>query len=214
MSRPRLHGEQKPQVRHVRSERAVGGVVDPVWDGPPSDQAVGGLEADQPAQGRGDPDRAPSVGRGGYGGEADGQCRARAPARSAGRPLESPWVAGRTEDEVRRITLGRELGKIGLADHDRPGGPEPGRGESVPGGWRIVGKQYGAPGGAHASDVLKIFHQDRDARERAEIVACGNPLVEHQCLSECEIGPEGDDSVQLGVETRDALQRPLDELMG
>jgi hypothetical protein len=38
--------------------------------------------------------------------------------------------------------------------------------------------------------------------------------VELLRLAECIIGPKRDDSVQLAVETRDALERPLDELMG
>jgi hypothetical protein len=38
--------------------------------------------------------------------------------------------------------------------------------------------------------------------------------VEFLRLAECEIGPKRDDSIQLTVETRDALERPLDELMG
>jgi hypothetical protein len=38
--------------------------------------------------------------------------------------------------------------------------------------------------------------------------------VELLRLAECEIGPERDDSIQLAVETRDALERSLDELMG
>src|SRR6266487_5792894 len=93
----------------------------------------------------------------------------RSPARPARRPLQAPRVAGGAEDEVRAVALGRELGQVGLADHDRPGGPEPGRGQPVPGGRRSVGEQRGTPGGAQAGDVLEVFHQDREDRKSTRL---------------------------------------------
>ena len=46
------------------------------------------------------------------------------------------------------------------------------------------------------------------------MVARGNSCIERPRLVEREICPDGDDSIQPAVETRDALKRPLDELMG
>src|SRR5947208_13782734 len=76
-SSPGLHGEQESQVRYRRRERVIGGIVDPVRDGSPGDYAVGGFDAYQPAEGRRNPDGASAVGRGGEGGEAGSQRRAR-----------------------------------------------------------------------------------------------------------------------------------------
>jgi hypothetical protein len=75
-------------------------------------------------------------------------------------------------------------------------------------------EQRGAPGGAQAGHVFEVFHQDRDARERAGVLPRGDPLIERPRLAEREFGPERDDGVELAVEPRDALQRPLDELPG
>src|SRR5262249_55063040 len=61
--------------------------------------------------------------------------------------------------------------------------------------------------------VFEVLHQERDARERARVLPRGDPLVERPRLADRELGPEGDDGVQLAVEPRDALQRPLDQLL-
>ena len=86
-------------------------------------------------------------------------------------------------------------------------------GEPIPRGEGSAREQGGSPGGAHAGDILKILHQDRDARERAGIAARGNLSVKLLGLLECEITPKGDNGVQRAIETRDALKRPFDELM-
>src|SRR5262249_50939021 len=67
-SGPGLHGEQGSQVRNRRREDAVGGVIDPVGNRRPGDQAVSRFHACQPAEGRGDPNGPPAVRRGGDGG--------------------------------------------------------------------------------------------------------------------------------------------------
>ena len=96
------------------------------------DEAVAGLEADDPAAGGGDPDRAARVGSERCVREPGGECGGRAAAGAAGRPSGRDRVGNRAEVRVLGGDAVGELVQVRLADvhvagaleaHDRLGAP-------------------------------------------------------------------------------------------
>ena len=76
-------------------------------------------------------------------------------------------IAGRAVDGVAGVGAGREFGRVGLADHDGAGGPQP-RHAGLVGLGDVVGEEGAAVGGAQARRVLRVLDGDRQAVQRAE----------------------------------------------
>ena len=132
--RPRLDLQKETSVGDRLRERSERGQVDPLGDRFTPDHAVGRLQTDQPTAPRRDTDRSAPVGRGGDRRHAGRHRRGRAPRRAAGRGLEVPRVPRRPVQEVVGEPSERELGLVRLAHHDRAGGLEASRDQSVGGG--------------------------------------------------------------------------------
>jgi hypothetical protein len=116
--------EQRGRVLDRSSERP--GRREPLERGErrPGHTAARRLQPEHPAARRGDPDRPAAVRPVRDRQQAGRKRRGRAAARASGGPGEVVGVAGRPEDVVVGLRAVAELGHVGLADHDRSGGPE------------------------------------------------------------------------------------------
>ncbi len=136
---------ERPRQRHHPLER---------------DRAERPLAADDAAVGGGPQDRADRLRADGAGDHPRRDGRRRPGRRPARRVPERPRVA-----RGGRVAVG-ELGGVGLAEDDRPGGAEPGHERRVARRERVREGRRAGPGG-HAGDIDDVLDPDRHAMERS-----------------------------------------------
>ena len=165
------HREHQRGVSNGPGHRAVDAkrVVDP-RRGVGRDAAGADPEADDVAVGGRVAERAAVIAALGQGAHAGRQGDGRSAARPAGVEVQVPGVQGLPEDRVAGVAAGRELGRVGLADDDPAGLLQPGHEECVD-VWHVVLVQLRAVGGAQAGRLGHVLEADRQAVERAELVA-------------------------------------------
>ena len=176
--------------------------------GPDRDRAQRRLEPDHAAEGRRDADRAAGVGAGRDGHRAGGDGRAR-PGAGAARSSSGrvPRVAGHAGARGAAGALPAELGRGGLADHDRarrrPAAPTIGE-DVAAGSPELVSEPFpvGSP-----REVEVVLHRDRDAVQRAAQPARRGPAASRTAASRsARLGQQGgvgvDDRLGRGGEVR------------
>ena len=205
-SRPGRVGQgQRRQVRglgphhHIERQRDVAGTARhrpprrqqrPVgWVGPTARHPPHRrLEPGQTRDGGGDADRPAAVGAGGERHEAGGEGCGRAAGRAARRPVERPRVGGGPERLVDGVGLPAELGRVGLAHHHAPGGPQPLDQRRVDGGGSVAGEGGGAAAGREPDRILEVLHRQRHTGEGADVLARGDALVDGRGLGKGRVG--------------------------
>ena len=167
------------------------------------------LEPEQRAVGGRVADRAGAVGCRRGGGEARGDGGAAAAGRSARGPGGVPRVAGHAPGGRLGEHRERELGEIGLADHDGARGAQP------PDQLRVVrGRLVHAPGpvsGQLPRHVVVVLHRDRDPEQR-RVVPGGPAPLRLLRLSARPLREHHPKGVQARFQAFDSLQVQLDEL--
>jgi len=164
----------------------------------------GGLEAEQPAAGGGEADRAAEAVGVGHGDQAGGDRRGRPAAGAAGGPGEVPGVAGRPEQRGLAGGEQAELGRVGLSEQDQPGAPQPHdqflvvAGDQVAEEGRALGEPH--PGPLHR----QVLEQERHPGEGAAADLPGG--VQGQVEGWRHHRVEG------RVQPLDAVDRRLDQL--
>jgi hypothetical protein len=118
-----------------------------------------------------------------------------------------PRVARWTEQQVGRVPLRRELGKVGLADHDRAGGAEARDDHRVVPRLRRRREDLRSERRPHPGDIGHVLHQERQPREHTGLGAAGDRGVEPSRVVERLVGAEGNDRPQVGVQCFDPAQR-------
>ncbi len=199
-----------------------GGVDDAAGQWPEAGEAVEGLglgqgrdpsplrlQPDKPGPGGGDPDRARPVGpdRGGY--QAGGDGRGGTTARAAGSVGHAPWVPGRAEGGPLGERPLADLGRVGLADHDRPRLAQAPHDLGVALGGR-AGPTTAEPGRV-SGEVDVFLDRDRDAKERRPL-ALGDPAVRGLRLLQRLLGADHPERIQVALGGFGPSQRVLDQL--
>ena len=208
------YAEHQGGVGDVVGKRA--GLVQRTGEGDQAvsaDPAIGGLEADDPAERGGLADRAAGVGPEGDGREVGGDGGGRTARRAAGNPLEVPGVAGRSVVAVLGGRAHRELVHVRFADQDRVGLAKFADDRGVVRRAEVF--QHPRPAGRRlplgAEDILD---RDRDPGERAEPVAPGASGVDRAGVVEHPIGIAVQESVDLTVEAVDPVEVGADGFLG
>ena len=173
--------------------------------------AVGGLEADCTAEGRGHADRAGSVGADVEGPASGAGQGSGAGGRAARRPPVHPGVVRRAGQ--RAVADGRPplLGERRRAHDDRAGSAHAGHQRSVlarGGGVREPGPTSGRQAG-HGLDVLD---RHRDAVQGAELVAAHDGVGRQPRLLPGSVRVEVDERVEVGLPLLDAREERLGDL--
>ena len=174
------------------------------------DGAVGGLEAHEAAERRGNADRSAAVRPEAEGAHARGNRRCGAAAGTAG---GAERVEGIRRVGTQQVVGGGRLAEfrhVGLADEDRPGTAQPANGARVV-RHHVVGVRQRTERGDVTLDVKGVLDRDRDAGERAgSAVAirrlCGDRLTAGQ------LRRGKDDRIQQRVDLCDALLRLFADL--
>ena len=210
----RSHVEVPRRVGHVGGERAhhrglrQRGAF--VWN-----SAVARLDPDQPAERRRDARRAAAVTRGAERDEARSHRRGRAAAGTARRALEVPRVSGRSPCLGVRERGAPELGRRRLADGNRAGSAQAPDVDGVGlDRWTTLEEQR-ALRRRHARAVLEILHAERDAGQRARVVAPRNRGIDGFGGAVGEVGIEMDEGVErlvVSIDGSQALVEHLDRL--
>ena len=208
------HVEHGGGVAHGARQRAGVGHVLPAGEaGRLRHPPVGGLEADEAAEGRRDPHRAAPVGA-----EADRSQPGRhrgggAAAGAARRPLEVPRIARGAEHRVVGQRLVAELREVRLAEDDGAGHAQAGDGDVV-----LLGQQLGeearSAGGGEAARVERVLDRHRHAVQRTDRLPLhhGDLGLAGRCPGHA--GADEAERVQPRVQRLDAGQQRLGELDG
>ena len=124
--------------------------------------------------------------------------------RAADAPAEVPRIVRRAEQLVVRLRFGVAPPRhVGLAHDDRARGPQRRDRRCVL--RRDVIAQFHSPArAAHPGDRDRVLDRHRDARQRTDVVAPGEPLVDGRGVSCGAIEIERDDGVDCGVQPFDA----------
>ena len=203
-----LSSEQGGDVADRSSHRPVGGdAANPTLGrGPVGDTTVAGAETEDVVPGRRVPQRAAVVAAIGDGEKSMGQGGRRTTAGATGRMVGGVCVGGRSEDRVERVRAEAELGHVGFADHDAPGGPHPLGEQTVVLGAEL-GEQGRARGRRESGRVVEILDRLGDAVHPAARQVGGEFGVAFVGLLEQRVvGGEVDDRVGGGVESVDAVE--------
>ena len=171
------------------------------------DPTAGGLQPEESAARRRDPDRASTVRGVRDRHEPGGDGCGRTPARPARREVGVPGVPRRSVEIRLRERDGAELRRVGLADDD-----EPGLADASHDGGVEVGDVLGiGPGRVRRADPGRrgeILHTDRNAAKRR----VAGSRVDVRCRGERLLAADRDERVQRRIELVDAGERELDEL--
>ncbi len=199
------HVEHRRRVRDRARDRAARREPVDVAEGGGGDAAARGLQAEEPAAGGRDPDRAAAVRALGGRREPRRDRRGRAAARAARRPRRVPGVAADPVQLRVRQRDQAELGRVRLADHDEAGAAQPGDAGAV-------GRRDPAGEGAarerrpDAGDLVEVLDRQRHAGEGAGV---GLARLRQRLL-----GADGHERVQLRVVRLDPAEVELDQLDG
>ena len=177
------------------------------------DAAGGRLDPGDAAEVGGQADAAAGVAAHVERGAAGADDRARAAARSTGGAAEVERVARLAVDEVVGLAREGQLGGVGLAHQDRAGSAQAGCHGRVGLGHEVLAAERAA-GGDDAGGVVGVLERDRDAVERAELVAAGDRGVGGLGLLAGALGAELDDRVEVAVDLVDAGQMGFEHLGG
>jgi hypothetical protein len=123
---------------------------------------------------------------------------ASAAAGAAGGEGEVPGVARGAEDRVHGVGAERELGRIGFADHDRPGRPQALDDQRVLVG-HVALEELGAVRGADALRRRDVLDGDGDAEQRRKIGAAAEGGGREARVPQRVLAHQGDDRVHVGV---------------
>ena len=188
--RPGNRFEQQRRIADIFGQRA-----DLVERGGESDQAVatdaaiGRLQSDHPAKGRGLPHRAAGVGAERGQAKVRRDRRRRSTARATRHARLVPRVARRPIGRVLGGAAHRELVGVGLAQKDRPRTAQPRHHGAIP-RRHIPFKDARTAGGGHALGRKHIFQRDRQPQQCAPLARC-QPLVGGSGLLTGQIGALG-----------------------
>ncbi len=173
--------------------------------------AVGRLDPDQPAHGRGLADRAARVGADRDRGLESGHSGRAAAAAAAGDAVGVPRVAGRPVRGVLGGRPHRELVHVGLTDDHNAGGPQL-RHHS-----RVVRrppalKHPAAAGRRHAARGEHVLEGQRDARKRPETLPRGPAAVDTARRGDSTVDVDVQERVDPIIDLRDPVKRGLSHL--
>ena len=177
---------------------------------PRRDDARRRPQADDPVPGGRVSQRAAQVAAVGERHEPAGERNRPATARAARRPLGVPGVAGDPEDRVEGVRARPPLGRVRLADHDRPRVAQPLR-EQLVLRRHVVAVRRRAVRRAHAGRVDEVLVRDRQAVQRRQRLAGGAAAVGLPGCGERVIGDDRDDRVHRRVVPLDPRQVRLGE---
>ncbi len=171
---------------------------------PAADPAVGGLDADDAAQGRRLAHAAARIGAQGAKGQAR---RHRGRAAAAGAARHAAQIPGIVRGKIGRVLGGRahgELVGVGLAQDHRPGGPQF-LNDGGAKGRHIVLQDARAAGSGQALDADDVLDGQGDAQQR--VVLAGRPAP--VCLGglfQGQLGSKGQIGLDLVVQGQNAVQ--------
>ncbi len=120
---------------------------------------------------------------------------------------------GRPEGGVVGVALPTELGRVRLAHHHAPGGPQPRHQGRVLRGGSTTGEDGRPVRRDEARRIVEVLHADGDAGQGPGVLAAGDGVVDARRRLERVVGVDGDKGVHVGIERLDALQRVGDELV-
>ena len=169
------------------------------------DAAPRRLEAVDPAEGRGDPQRAAAVGAERDRTEPARHGRRGAAARSARCHLEVPWVSGDAEQRVVGHGLVAELRRVGLAQEHRARRAQPARGDRVFFRHRVA-EEPRAAGRAQAAREDHVLERQRHAVESADRLALDHGDLGFAGVAQRDVAGDQAERVQPGIERLDPGQ--------
>ena len=178
-----------------------------------ADAAVGRLEPDDAAQGRGLADRSAGVGAQGERRHPRGYGRGRAPGGAAGHARRVPGVAGLLVGAVLRGRAHRELVHVGLGQHDRALRLEPGdrRGRE---GRTIAFEDARAAGRCDALEIEDVLQDHGDAGQSRRRRSRGERRVELSGLRQGPIRQQGEQGLDPGLDRGHAVEVGAGHLFG
>src|SRR5439155_1032573 len=162
-------------------------------------------EPDEPAARRRDANRPEAVRAGPESDQAGGDGGRGASARSAWRVRRVPRIARDAEGVALGPGPDRELGDVGLADHDRAGLAQPADDLAVGSGG--LPDHGGAEARRLAGDVLVVLDRDRHPVQRTSVA-----VAERVGVRTRPLGEDDPKRVEPRVQVLDALQARVDEL--
>ena len=171
-----------------------------------ADRAVGRLQPDDAAAGRGIAHRAAGVGAERRRRQARGQRRARAARRAAGMAVAVPGIARRRPGQVERRPAGRELVQRGLAEQHRARVVELAHDERVGCGAMVL-PDLGMAGRRHAFDVEDVLRGIGHAVHRPAPLALGDLGLGGLCLRQRLVGGHGEEGVVVRVDRGDPVEQ-------
>ena len=169
------------------------------------------LEAEDPAERRGDPDRPGAVGTVGDGAEPGRDGGAGAARGGAGRAIEFPGVAAGGADQVVAAVLEPEIGRVGLAEEDGAGRLEPPRHDPVLGG-HVLLEPLRSEGRPDVRRRLEILERIGDSVQGAAPRAAPGALLGGPCQRKGAVGGHREERVESGVEPVDAREQGARQL--
>ncbi len=175
------------------------------------DDAKGGLVGVDAAEARRDAKRSGAVAARGEIAQSRGQGRGAAAAGAARRQRQVPRIVRRAVDVVVALPIVEHERHVGVAEHDRAGGPEATYDLRV-GRWAVLGQLLDAAGGRHAGDLEGVLDQDGNALQRPPPVPAPAIRVDPRRLSQGLVGQHVHDRHQLRIVPPDPRKHPLGEL--
>ncbi|CAM5251448.1 hypothetical protein SXANM310S_00044 [Streptomyces xanthochromogenes] len=154
--------------------------------------------------------RSGEVGADGQRAEPGRQGRGRSAGGSTRRTTVIPGVVGGAVDPVEGLDVLQPHGHVGLAEHDRARGLEPGDLYRVL-GRQVVAVRRHAPSGGQSGDVVRLLDRHRDAEQRSD-VAAGACLVRVTCRGPGAVEVRHTDRVDRLVVPLDARDRFIGQL--
>ncbi len=134
-------------------------------------------------------------------------------ARSTGRAVEIPRIAGPSRQQIVGLRCVGELGQVGLGDQDRAGPFE------TRDAGRIRPRNAALEDGGttlrrHAGGVERILDGERNSMQRAEPGSAHHLRFGGPCRRDSLLGGERDDGVQPWIGRGDPIEVRLDDLDG
>ena len=195
----RVHEERG--VAHSPHDRAMHGGVVPLLHPERRvvrDPAVGRLQPVASGVTCGDSHRSAAIGSGRNRHDAARDRSRSASRRASGRALEIPRIASRAEQQVLGECGVAELGRVGLADHDRAGRLQARDLDRILVG-HIVFERLRSIAGHQPDSVFEVFDPEWQPRQRADFFAARDLLVERARLGHCGVAAQRNECIELRV---------------